>query len=111
MAKQAVGEEDGKGAEEGRHFPGRTGAEQVVGNHHPIFLDIPYGQERAPPSVPKLQVTGLSEEDRDDRNATAGEELVRRNPAIVYLLVLGNVTKAHEAVFKALQSGVHDLYT
>ena len=35
-------------------YPGDTGAEEVVGNRRPIFLDLPYGQERQPPFVRKL---------------------------------------------------------
>ena len=104
------GEWEGR-EEEGCHYSGATGQRALVGNHHPIFLNIPYGRERSPPFVSKLKVLGLSDEDWGKRNTTVGQALVAQNRTVGDFSIQGNVTKAHSLVSQTARTAFNDLYT
>ena len=84
--------------EERRQFLSTTGPRKVVGNHRPIFLEIPYGRAARPRVIKKLKVGVLSEEEWDRRNAGVGEASVAENTTKVGPVKQGNVAVAHGLV-------------
>ena len=84
--------------EERRQFPSTAGPRKVVGNHRPIFLEIPYGRAARPRVIKKLKVGVLSEEEWDRRNAGVGEASVAENTTKVGPVKQGNVAVAHGLV-------------
>ena len=97
--------------EEGLWYPGITGAEEVVGNHHPVYIAFPCGQEIPPPFIRSMAVRDLEEEEWRARDDKMAECLDGQIATLESFLALNNATKAHGVLAKAIETVFCDLYT
>ena len=92
------------------HYPGSTGTEEAVGNHHPIFLSLPHADAKPPPHCVKLCIKGVTEESWKERNTRLQQLIVEKQPSIVKLTADGNATRLHALMNSLLKSVTKDLY-
>ena len=101
--------EEDAAQEEGFRYPGITGAEKVVGNHHPVFITFPRGRETTQPSLRSTAVRSLEAEEwqaGDDGPTKYFDEVLGRTLG----LASGNVTTPHGVLARAIGTVFRDLY-
>ena len=89
----------------------RRGHGEVVGNRHPIFLKIPYGEDRPPPFFCKLVTTGMDEGEWEYRNRQMRDLLFEQDAEIRSFLEAGNATKLLGLSIKAIATVLGNRYT
>ena len=97
--------------EETYFYPRTVGEEEVVGNHRPVFLSLPYERERWPPVVRRLKVGEVDAEDWDRRDQRLLSLLDHKRRGAQQHLARGNVTTAFTEMTRVMEEVISDLYT
>ena len=93
-------------------YPGVTGPEERVGNHHPIFLSLPQAEQTPPPQQKrKMQIKGVSEDSWKERNQKLSALISTKQTEIARLTALGNTPRLHAMIRSLLWQVTEDLYT
>ena len=92
-------------------YPGETGAREVVGNHHPIFLSLPYGQEKQPPFVRRLIITEAGDDSWESRSEGVQSKLALKAAKLRDLAAGNNVSRIHTLIQQTKKEALRDLFT
>ena len=84
---------------------------KVVGNHHPIFLNIPTAREKAPPFIRRLKIDHVKDEDWEERNMLTKKEVTKSSLQHEEYTLVNNATKLHQSLRGIIWMVVGDLYT
>ena len=93
------------------YYPGETGGEEVVGNHHPVFLQIPCGERSRPVRNQKIHTRGVTEVGWQMRDKQLSDILMGEKKVLETLVLEGNTPRIYELRLSSLRQVTSDLYT
>ena len=92
------------------YYPGETGTTECVGNHHPIFINIPVRKERKPRFIRRIVTHKVDEEEWETKALQAQLKIKGKEEVHQQLYRMDNTTKLLTSLKAILEGVIGDLF-